>query len=579
MKNKTFRIFARFKLKQKLFLSYLIVTIIPMMVLGIYSYGQSKELLSNQAKQGIERNVGAASDSIAYKMDLYNNLIQLIVANRMIQNMLSVPDGETADLSTLANQLKEYLDPYFSMMLTTYHGIDKLTIYTESPVPEYGDYLRSSKGVFEQSWYRNAVSKFGTRWYDDETQHAVFAVSKFPETFTSGHHVLYMHVNTDSILMDSVKMLNDYGVIISDSKVTPIFKNVRAISMLPSAAALDRKDGSVKVNGIDMMVINKKIPKTDWTIHCFVPVNQVSGNAIPILYATFIVIGICIGIMLVIIALFANGMLRRIYRLNHWMKRVENGGLELDIHNTSKDEIGELIDRFGNMLYRIKELIQEVRRKELHRLQAQMNPHFLYNTLSSVNWKAVQSKSYEISRIVTSLSKYYRTALNKGDNVTTVRSELDNVKSYLDIMLITADYGFDVIYEIDNDVHRFDTVNMILQPLVENAIKHGIHRKTEGRGTITISARLGEGTVQFSVMDNGPGMDEELIRKVLTLRSAGYGLRNVHERIELFFGNGYGLTVRSHGNEGTTMMITIPQTSVNAASVELVEKTIRISNK
>lgn len=567
MMTKSIRIFARFKFKQKLFMSYLIVTIIPMMVLGIYSYGQSKELLSNQAKQGIERNIGTAVNSITYKMDLYNNLIQLIVVNRMLQNIVSIPDGEAADLSTMSHQLKEYLDPYFSMMLTTYHGIDKLTIYTESPVPEYGDYLRSAEAVSDQSWYNDALSKFSIRWYYDEPQHAAYAVSKFPETFMPGHHVLYMHMNTDSIFMDSMKLLNDYGLIVSDSKGTTLLKNVRANSWFPSAALPSQENDIATTGGIDWMVIQKKIPNTDWTIHCYVPIDQISGNAAPILYATYIVLGICIGIMLIIISLFANGMLRRIYRLNHWMKRVENGGLELDIQNTSKDEIGELIDRFGNMLFRIKELIQEVRRKELHRLQAQMNPHFLYNTLSSVNWKALKTKSYEISRIVTSLSKYYRTALNKGDNFTTVRNELENVKSYLDIMLITDDYRFDVIYEIDEEVNRFYTINMILQPLVENAIKHGVHRKTDGRGVITISACLGEGTVQFSIMDNGPGMEEEVVRKVMTPRSAGYGLRNVHERIELFFGVGYGLTVRSYGSGGTAMMIKIPQTVMDAASV------------
>ncbi|MCJ8012652.1 histidine kinase [Paenibacillus sp. KQZ6P-2] len=567
MMKKINRIFARFRFKQKLFMSYLIVTIIPMMVLGVYSYNQSRQLLNYQAEQGIERNISTAVNSITYKMDLYNNLMYLIVANRMIQNLVSTPTGEAADLSVLANQLKDYLDPYFSMMLTSYHGIDKLTIYSESMVPEYGDYLRSAEGVSDQSWYKNAINKFGIRWYYDESQHAAFAVSKFPETFITGHNVLYIHVNSESLFMDSVKLLSDYGLIISDSNGIPLFTNVHTFSEVPSTIQLNQEDGISKINGINMMVINKQIPNTNWTVHCFVPMNQVSGNAAPILYATFIVIGICIGIMLIIISLFANGMLRRINQLNHWMKRVENGGLELKIHHSSKDEIGELIDRFANMLSRIKELIQEVRRKELHRLQAQMNPHFLYNTLSSVNWKALQTGSYEISRIVTSLSKYYRTALNKGDHFITIRNELENVKSYLDIMLITNDYGFDVIYEIDDNVYRFYTINMILQPLVENAIKHGVHRKSEGRGTITISASLVKSTVQFSIRDNGAGMEEDQVRKLMTFRSVGYGLRNVQERIELFFGTGYGLTVQSRNREGTTMMITIPQSEMSQASV------------
>jgi len=218
------------------------------------------------------------------------------------------------------------------------------------------------------------------------------------------------------------------------------------------------------------------------------------------------------------------------------------------------------------MLHRLNEVIQEsyaskVTQKdaELRALQAQITPHFLYNTLSFVNWKALRSEEHDISHIVVALSKFYRTALNKGGQIITVRDEFENIKSYLEIMLIMKNYSFDVIYEIDEQVYSYQMINLVLQPLVENAIQHGIDKKEAGRGQLKLAAYLGDETVVFTVADNGNGIPEQLIGSLITSQSSGYGLKNVNERIQLKFGEQYGITVSSTIGEGTVMKITIPK--------------------
>lgn len=325
-------------------------------------------------------------------------------------------------------------------------------------------------------------------------------------------------------------------------------------------------EGKVSVNGTEMMIVKKKIPETGWIIHSFVPAHQGSRQAGSIINATLIVIALCIVILLVIISIFSRTMIRRIYVLNALMKRVENGDLKLQVKSGSKDEIGELTNRFGNMIIRLNELIEESyaskivqKEAELKALQSQIRPHFLYNTLSFMNWEAVKSGQRVISHVATTLAKFYRTSLNRGDNIISVRDELDNVKSYLDIILVMNDYGFDVKYDIDEEVYAFSMLNLILQPLAENAVIHGINKKESGRGLLQVSAKLADRRIEFTVEDNGPGMDEETQSQLLSGQSNGYGLKNVHKRLQLFFGAEYGIEVRSELGVGTAMKVSIPQ--------------------
>lgn len=192
-------------------------------------------------------------------------------------------------------------------------------------------------------------------------------------------------------------------------------------------------------------------------------------------------------------------------------------------------------------------------------LQWQINPHFLYNTLSFINWQALRRDAHDISHVVTAMAKFYRTALNRGNNIISVREELDNIRSYIEIIQAMNEYSFDVVYDIDERVCRYDTINLILQPLAENAVKHGINLKTEGRGRLLVSAHLGDGVIRFSVEDNGPGMPPETAESILTRQSAGYGLKNVNERLHLLFGAEYGLSIHSRQGAGTAMAVTIPQ--------------------
>lgn len=562
MTKPVYALFNRLRFKQKLFLSYLTVILIPILVFGIYTYSQSKQMLELQALQGIDKNVSTLSESMNSSIERYNRTIRSIVYNKTFQKIV---DNDYLDLVNLSRDLKEYLTPYFMMMANLDKDIEQVTFYTQNYVPEYGVSVLSAERVKQEPWYAIATQGASSEnhWFYDGN---LFVTGMFPDLFSPYRNIVYMKINGESFFKNVEGMAGDYSIVITDGNRT-IYANPHAakVSAFESMPMQQLKEGTVEIGGTDYLLVKKKVPQANWTIYCFVPAAQASPNAGTIINATLIMILICIVCLLVIISIFSKTMIRRIYALNTMMKRVENGELSLKVHSGSKDEIGELTNRFGNMLIRLNDLIDESYRSkivqkeaELKALQWQINPHFLYNTLSFINWKALKSDALDISHVVTSLSRFYRTALNRGSSMITVRDELENIKSYIEIIQRMNDYSFDVIYEIDEAAYSFVMINLILQPLAENAVKHGINQKPSGRGLLQVSAWVHERTIEFAIEDNGPGMPQDTADSILKQTSSGYGLKNVNERLQLQFGAEYGISIRSRLGEGTVMTVTIP---------------------
>ena len=157
------------------------------------------------------------------------------------------------------------------------------------------------------------------------------------------------------------------------------------------------------------------------------------------------------------------------------------------------------------------------------------------------------------------MSSFYRTALNKGNNILSLKDEIENMKSYLQIQLIMHDYEFDTEIKVEEGLEDYIVLNLILQPMVENAIDHGIDLKTDGRGKLIVTAKSDGDDILIVVEDNGIGMEQKIIDTILTQQSKGYGLRNVNERIKLYYGQQYHLIIESELGVGTKIITRIPK--------------------
>ncbi|OXM16936.1 sensor histidine kinase [Paenibacillus herberti] len=558
------RMFNRMRFKQKLFLSYVVVVIVPILILGFYAYNQSKAMLEYQTMEGIDKNVATVTESIDNSLENYNHTLRSVVYNATFQKIVS---NDYLDLVNLSRDLNGYLSPYVNMMKNLDKGIESITMYTQNDVPEYDTLVHSATRVEQESWYKEAVSPPYSeyRWFYDED---FIATAQFPRPYGSKNTNLVTMRIKESQIFNTADKQSDYGLVMADSLGRIVYTNGAANKLADFDATdiLNRPEGLVQLGETKLFLAKKQLEQADWTIYLFVPADNVSAGAGSIIRATLGITVVCILILLVIISLFSRTMNRRISTLNSTMKRVEMGDLSVRVQSASRDEIGELTNRFGKMLVRVNELIEETyqskivqKEAELKALQWQINPHFLYNTLSFINWKALRSDAYEISHVVTSLSRFYRTALNRGNNIIPVRDELDNIRSYIEIIGAMNDYSFNVEFDIEEDVYAYHTINLILQPLVENAIQHGVNKRKSGGGVLHVSASLRGDVILFAVRDNGPGMPSHIADAAALTQFGGYGLKNVDERIKLKFGAEFGISIESVPEQGSCITITVPR--------------------
>ncbi len=244
------------------------------------------------------------------------------------------------------------------------------------------------------------------------------------------------------------------------------------------------------------------------------------------------------------------------YKGNGWNHKIRQ-----DSHIYEIDILGEafnhMADKIEALISSLLEQEKEKQKQELEILQAQINPHFLYNTLEAINWMALSMKQKEISRMVILLGTFLRLSLNKGKNVYTVKDELHHLQCYLDIQNIRCRGKIEFYSEIDPDMMECRMIKLLLQPLVENSILHGFDRNG-GAGRIWLKAERKEGFLFFSVRDDGCGMEAAQIGRICDLHTEeGHGLKNVIKRIALYYGDGCGLTIHSLPGEGTTVEIKI----------------------
>lgn len=269
----------------------------------------------------------------------------------------------------------------------------------------------------------------------------------------------------------------------------------------------------------------------------------------------------------------ASRISRPIKRLEHSMRLVEQGELDAPVELEGSREVVQLSRTFQLMLKRIRQLMQQVveeqelkRRSELKALQAQINPHFLYNTLDLVIWMTQRGRKEEVIHIVSSLSRLFRISISKGEEMATVKDEVEHIKHYLLIQKYRYKNKLNYVIDVEQDILRYRVPRLILQPLVENAIYHGIKPQPEG-GTVRIRGHLGEREGQpaivLEVSDDGVGMPPDRLQGIFAvsergLRGGGVGVSNIQERIRLYAGAGYGLEFAARPGGGTVVTVVLP---------------------
>ena len=540
----------------KLIFYYALFALLPMFLIAVFTYGNTKKIQLERLYEELSYQMEHTIKNLDEKANNYYAVSNMFYMDNTLQSYL------TADYSQRGYEdLYSYVDDLFSNIKTFNPDITKISVYTSNrtlPQDEYYFYLLDPENL--PDWCQTTGN--GGVMHMQNTGNGTISFTRKLNFYESGQYQIfvYMEITEDYLnqmlgLGDeeiTMVLLNDAGEIQASNHPELIGKNMASINL---EKQIFMKNNTAYCGQLQMFTDSRRYDKE-------------AGLAASRIFFVFFVSAV---LALAAIYLYSRSFRNKVDKVRQGAKSIGEGKLDYRIflpeNGRGRDELDEIADSVNQMGEQIHTLIEESYKKELDRkiselnlLQEQINPHFLYNALSSISVLAMGNGDKVASRAILYLSDFYRITLSKGKQDITIREELNLLESYLKIQRMRFDDSIEVEYELDESLLDVHVVKLTLQPIVENAIHHGRDDDSE---VFHILIRLFEeqGKTVFEVIDDGCGMDPE---KLMDLQNSmnhsegGYGLRNVNIRIKLQYGPQYGVYIESERGFGTKIRIEFP---------------------
>lgn len=582
IKNKLKEYYKKASIQYIISISFTIVAVAGMIVVGGALYLR----FLNSTEEVVSKNNQAIIEQVNLNLDSYlRNMMKIsdTIYYRAIKKTDMAVENIKKEMDLIYEANKDNL---ISITLFSEYG----EIIDSYPIQQ----LKSNIDPRNNDWFQNAKNKkenlhFSTPhvqnlFYDPNYKYTwVVSLSRAVEITKSGKTssgVLLVDMNFSGIEQicknvevsknGYVYLIDTDGEIIYHPRQQLIYSNLITENNY-EAAKFEDGNHIENFEGNKRLVTVKTVGYTGWKLVAISPMSDVTAGYYEFrVFAIFIMI-FAIFILISINMFVSSRIANPIRALEKAVKEFESGVVSLNIPESGSYEIQHLAKAIKSMVNQMNLLMENImieqeakRKSELNALQAQINPHFLYNTLDSIIWM-IENENYDGAIImVTALARFFRISLSKGKNVITVRDELEHARNYLTIQNIRYKNKFSYSIDADEETLDLTSIKLIIQPLIENAIYHGMEYMS-GEGDILVKSYKKNEDLYIDIIDNGLGMLQEVADKLLTeevnnqqRKGSGIGLKNVHERIKLYFGEEYGLEVYSEPDEGTTIRIHMP---------------------
>lgn len=528
------------------------VSILPLAITTVFCYNQITSSLFRQEEAALRETLNTAADSLHFQAELYENLLQYVCNSEAV---ISTSSREYATVYEKYHQFSYVFDVFLNSVMVQHPEVERITLYTDRNDIRHGKQLQLLSDLEAEPWFTEELSDLTAepQWFarDDKS---VVLVARVPEPYLK-----YVTAYSDSCVAVIIPRQAFYYFLdnLSQCHLTitregKTFYEYTDPDIAGTLSTTSLTSLSAEIEG-------------EWLIQIERPAYLIFQSAAWLIVVMIGIIVVCFFLIFFLSRLFADFSTRRIDALNRSMQIVQTGNFDIDLHDDCQDEIGVLTNNFRTMANEIQTLIQEnyqktitLKEAQFKALQAQINPHFLYNCLSLINSRALLTHQNDISQMSQLMSTFYRTTLNKGNSMTLLRDEIRNVMSYLEIQRLLHDNRFQVITQIDPILPEISVPNLLLQPLVENSIVHGLLPRQSGDGCLFLTIRRVDNAIHFNVMDNGVGIEPEKIASLTSTDSSGYGLKNVNERLLLTYGEESCLKIKSIQNKSTMITFFIP---------------------
>ncbi len=569
-----------FSLQNKFMLISFFITIIPLLLVGGLSYIKSTALIEEKVSQSNFNTVKQIADNINLVFTDMENSSAYLWQNKDFMNYLKLSSRDIADSPNYILAIQNSVNNFIVFKANIYsiyvQGFNGLVFDSASSSNRIGPELE--RHLFALRGEGILISDVVTN-YDDSTTKVIsfLRVLKDMDDLSSDLAIIKINLSEEEVSNIYQNTLlgtkGDYFIIDEEKNIVSSLDKKKLGLRLEEKYEDTRLYSSGSgyfqsvIDGHNFLVTHLDLSRPGWKLVNLVPLDELSQDTRIIQNITLYAVIGSFALCLLVIILFSLKVLSPLKQLRKSMKYLENENFDVNIEVKGNDEIALLGKSFNKMSKRLGELINEVyavqikqKEAELKALQAQINPHFLYNTLDTIYWMCRMEKAMESSNLVQALSKLFRLSLNSGNEFTSVKNEVDHLRNYITIQEKRFEDMIKFNISLSEEVLECKVVKLVLQPLVENAIHHGIEKKGTG-GKVDIGIyKEGENLV-YKITDDGAGADEDemnsLLKKVEE-GNRGFGIKNVNDRIKLYFGNNYGIQFKSSPGNGMTVLVKQP---------------------
>ena len=568
--------------------SFSTLVIIALSIFMLISLSYTKDTVLDNSIEYTTKLVEQVNYQIESYVDYMENITALVTNYDNVNDYLFQTDLDAEEF----NNLRAEILTHFNLIVKAREDIYNIAIVSDNNrylINDGFDKLNTNVNVDNLDWYKEAISNPGQpilssshvqNLVEDDYKWVITLCINMRNPYTNeASGIFFIDLNYDAIIdLCEANSMSEKGYIFILDKMGDIIYHPQ--QQLLYSGLKEERIKEVLENETGYFITNEEnsklytisvSDKTGWTTVGVEEVSELMKNSSETKIIYFIVTIILLIAVVIITAVVSYEISSPIKILKDSMELVQKGQLEIaNIDDIPDNEIGSLSKSFNIMVYEIRNLMdrivyeqKEKRKSELRALQSQINPHFLYNTLDSIIWMAEAKKTEEVVIMTSALSKLLRQGISNENEELTILQEVSYINSYLTIQQMRYNDILEYVIDFDKDLYSEKILKLTIQPIVENAIYHGIKYKGSKCLLQVIGRSVGE-TIVIKVIDNGVGMSKDRFDKIfdshkVNYKASGIGVYNVQRRLQLHYGNKYGLDIKSRPNEGTTVTITIPK--------------------
>lgn len=564
--------FKNLNFQGKLVVGYLFLALIPMLCVTWYTYFNLRSILLEQSYDNINEEIEKMNQNFSMLLEPCLTTLDILYVDESLCGYLSQDYSRDS-----YEEMFYYIDRKITGIYLVNPSISRIRFYSSNSTLPSDNYYFFNENVMadqERSHTRQAQGKVVLNGVNSPEGEMHLCLERLLNVYPQGKTESILSLEIESNLLnefvktqnktDTIFLTDSSGMILAASRPERVGKNI--VQWMPDWKPADKIQTEFTDEGADKIGISTESSFETYIVMIsdkeatLKNMKTVSGQMMFLIFLSA-------AVVMILILLYSKWLSDRVSKVMYAARKLGDGEFDYVLEDMGKDEIGQIGDAFNVLNVKIQRLIREnyekkikLQSEELNLMQEQINPHFLYNALSVISAMALRERGMQTVKSVKYLADFYRISLNKGKQVLSIQEEMELLKNYMKIQKLRFGSSIQVEYDIKKELLTLKTIKLLLQPLVENSIHHG-RKSDEEVLMIRVRVQLDGERVCFSVEDNGVGIKQDKLEKLrsqLEKFEEGYGLKNVHNRVRLTYGEEYGVKIESVFGKGTRVLVYIP---------------------